>query len=106
MAGYSSHCEALYRTYRLDVTLLHCPTPARLTWLLVLLLARPTRWTDHLVVTMELSIDQLFASLQTTQKSKSTIRLSERNVVELIIKLKQARGSGVTRLRDQATSAP
>ena len=41
---------------------------------------------------MDLSIDQLFASLQTTQKAKSQIRLSERNVVELIIKLKQVRG--------------
>ena len=38
---------------------------------------------------MDLSIDQLFASLQSTQATKSTIRLSERNVVELIIKLKQ-----------------
>ena len=44
---------------------------------------------------MDLSIDQLFASLQTTQKSKSTIRLSERNVVELIIKLKQVREKGL-----------
>ena len=41
---------------------------------------------------MDLSIDQLFASLQTTQKAKSQIRLSERNVVELVIKLKQVKG--------------
>ncbi|GAX74437.1 hypothetical protein CEUSTIGMA_g1886.t1 [Chlamydomonas eustigma] len=38
---------------------------------------------------MELSIEQLLSALQTTQKAKSTIRLSERNIVELVIKLKQ-----------------
>lgn len=38
---------------------------------------------------MDLSIDQLLSALQTTQQAKSTTRLSDRNVVELVNKLKQ-----------------
>eukprot|EP00955_Chlamydomonas_euryale_P041015 351879-Chlamydomonas_euryale.AAC.3 len=34
-------------------------------------------------------MDDLLAALQTTQKAKTTSRLSERNVVELVNKLKQ-----------------
>jgi hypothetical protein len=36
-----------------------------------------------------LSIAELMRSLQTTQDTKTTVRLSDRNVVELVNKLKQ-----------------
>eukprot|EP00878_Enallax_costatus_P006274 GHUV01006577.1.p1 GENE.GHUV01006577.1~~GHUV01006577.1.p1 ORF type:complete len:509 (+),score=174.38 GHUV01006577.1:756-2282(+) len=38
---------------------------------------------------MELDISSLLSALQTTQEKKSSVRLSERNVVELVMKLKQ-----------------
>lgn len=38
---------------------------------------------------MDMDISSLLSALQTTQEKKSSVRLSERNVVELIIKLKQ-----------------
>lgn len=37
---------------------------------------------------MDLSLDDLLSQLQSTQQAKSSTRLSERNVVELVIKLK------------------
>eukprot|EP00775_Hariotina_reticulata_P003488 gene3488-3758_t len=36
-----------------------------------------------------MDLDALLSALQTTQQKKSSVRLSERNVVELVIKLKQ-----------------
>jgi hypothetical protein len=38
---------------------------------------------------MDMDISSLLSALQSTQQKKSSVRLSERNVVELIIKLKQ-----------------
>eukprot|EP00882_Tetradesmus_deserticola_P023589 GHRQ01025684.1.p2 GENE.GHRQ01025684.1~~GHRQ01025684.1.p2 ORF type:complete len:143 (+),score=52.95 GHRQ01025684.1:235-663(+) len=38
---------------------------------------------------MDMDISSLLSALQNTQQKKSSVRLSERNVVELIIKLKQ-----------------
>lgn len=38
---------------------------------------------------MDLDISSLLSALETTQKKKSSVRLSERNVVELVMKLKQ-----------------
>ena len=42
----------------------------------------------------ELSIADLLSALQTTQAAQSTTRLSERNVVELVNKLKQVGCTG------------
>lgn len=36
-----------------------------------------------------MDLDQLLSALQTTQEKKSSVKLSDRNVVELVIKLKQ-----------------
>lgn len=36
-----------------------------------------------------MDLDALLSALQTTQQKKSSVRLSERNVVELVMKLKQ-----------------
>lgn len=38
---------------------------------------------------MDLDITSLLSALETTQQKKSSVRLSERNVVELVMKLKQ-----------------